>query len=216
MYTNASESVNNVMKRKVNYKRSDVNQFIQKLEEFANEQDHEVERAIIGRGKYCFSSGYEHLQVDETKWFKMSKPKREKHIKKVMSMCVADVASQKEMTSAQCGSLSTDIKSLSTSLSLPLSALEAISKKATELLSTEGAVVPAPGYPPDSCMVLSRSGKHPPLVTPKKNGGFSCDDKCPQYKSSKLCSHVVAVAERALVLFWPYKKRKVVDQICQD
>ena len=31
----------------------------------------------------------------------------------------------------------------------------------------------------------------------KENGGFSCDDESPQYKSSKLCSHVVAVAERA-------------------
>ena len=93
--------------------------------------------------------------------------------------------------------MSTDLSSLATPLSLPLSALEAISKKASELLDTDGAIVNAPGYPSDSCMVLSCSGKRPHLVTPRKNGGFSCDDECPQYKSSKLCSHVVAVAERS-------------------
>ena len=34
-YTNASESVNNVIKRKVDYKRSDLPQFILKLKELA-------------------------------------------------------------------------------------------------------------------------------------------------------------------------------------
>ena len=67
-YTNASESVNNVIKRKVDYKRNDLPHFIQKLKELAQEQDREVERAIIRRGKYCFSRKYEHLQIEESKW----------------------------------------------------------------------------------------------------------------------------------------------------
>ena len=89
-YTNASESVNNVIKRKVDYKRSDLPQFIQKLKELAIEQEREVERAIIGRGKYCFQRQYQHVQVDESRWFTMSKLQREKHIHKVMSMAVSD------------------------------------------------------------------------------------------------------------------------------
>ena len=97
--------------------------------------------------------------------------------------------------SQSCESLSTELQCLSTPLNLPHSALEAISQKASELLRTEGAIVHAPGHPSDSCMVLSRSGKRPHLVTPRRNGAFSCDDQCPQYQSSKLCSHVVAVAE---------------------
>ena len=45
-------------------------------------------------------------------------------------------------------------------------------------------------------MVISRSGKRPHLILPKKkSGGLSCDDDCPQYKSAKLCSHTVAAAE---------------------
>ena len=93
--------------------------------------------------------------------------------------------------------LSADLSCLSSCLNIPLAAIQAIGKKATELLATDSAIVPALGHPADSCMVLSRSGKRPHLVTPKKNGGFSCDEECQQYRSSKVCSHVVAVAERS-------------------
>ena len=80
-------------------------------------------------------------------------------------------------------------------LGLPVSALEAIAGKATELLALPEAIVPAPGQSPDARMVLSRTGKCPHLVTPKRNGGFACDDECPQYRSSGVCSHVIATAE---------------------
>jgi len=44
-------------------------------------------------------------------------------------------------------------------------------------------------------MVMSKSGKRPHLVTPRKNGSLACDNDCPQYKSASLCSHVVAAAK---------------------
>lgn len=43
-------------------------------------------------------------------------------------------------------------------------------------------------------MVISKSGKRPHLVTPKKNGSMTCDSDCPHYKSAGICSHVVATA----------------------
>ena len=48
--TNASESVNAVLKSKVNYKNSEVPVFIDKLKEAVKEQDEEVEWAVLGRG----------------------------------------------------------------------------------------------------------------------------------------------------------------------
>ena len=44
-------------------------------------------------------------------------------------------------------------------------------------------------------MVASRSNSHPHLVTKGKNGAYHCDADCVNYRSMKLCSHVVAVAE---------------------
>ena len=69
-------------------------------------------------------------------------------------------------------------------------ALEAMCVKAKELTETEGAITLAPGQCPTAHMVLSRTGRQPHLVTPKCKGGFACDDDCPQYCSSGLCSHV--------------------------
>ena len=56
--TNASESVNNVIKSKVDYKKNELHKFIEKLQCLVNDQDLEVERAVCGRGKYRFRPQY--------------------------------------------------------------------------------------------------------------------------------------------------------------
>ena len=92
--------------------------------------------------------------------------------------------------------LSSKLSPLSSKLGLPSAAIDGISKKAAEILCSDGAIVHAPGHPTNAQMVVSRTGKRPHLVLPKrKSGGLACDDDCPQYKSAKLCSHVVAAAE---------------------
>ena len=128
----------------------------------------------------------------------MTKLQREKHIKKVMSMLVSDTNiahsechDNPSTSTSTCNTLSSDLSCLTSCLSLPLTAIQAISRRATD------AIVPAPGYPAGSCMVVSRSGTLTHVVQPTRSGGFSCGKDCPQYKSSKLCSHIVAVAERS-------------------
>ena len=91
--------------------------------------------------------------------------------------------------------LSAKLSVLSGKLGLPNVAIDGIAKKAAEILQTEGAIASAPGQPAEARMVISRSGKRPHLVIPKKMGGMACDDDCPMYKSAKLCSHTVAAAE---------------------
>ena len=44
--------MNALLKNKVEYKRSELPEFLEKLKEAINEQDREVERAVINRGKY--------------------------------------------------------------------------------------------------------------------------------------------------------------------
>lgn len=84
---------------------------------------------------------------------------------------------------------------LSSRLGLPTEAIRGIANKAIDILKEDGAIANAPGHPNNAKMVISRSGKRPHLVLPKKkSGGLSCDDDCPQYKSAKLCSHIVAAA----------------------
>jgi len=85
---------------------------------------------------------------------------------------------------------------LSSRLSIPSAAIKGTANKAAEILQEDSAITNAPGHPGNAKMVISHSGKRPHLVLPKKkSGGLSCDDDCPQYKSAKLCSHVVAAAQ---------------------
>ena len=90
-YTNASESINSVIKAKVQYKRNELSHFISKLNELAEEQEREVEKAVIGRGKYCLRAEYRHLEISEKKWFSMTCEQRVKHLKKVAATSVSDI-----------------------------------------------------------------------------------------------------------------------------
>ena len=72
--------------------------------------------------------------------------------------------------------------------------IDGISKKASELLSTPGAIGFAPGLAPQARTVISKSHSGFHTVVPGKGGRFSCDN-CPNYKSLSICSHTVAVAE---------------------
>ena len=60
--TNACESLNAVLKHKVNYKKNEVPAFVDRLKNLIDEQ---LERAVIGRGKYWFRREFQHLQIEE-------------------------------------------------------------------------------------------------------------------------------------------------------
>lgn len=66
---NACKSINAVLNGKVNYKRSNLPQFLDKLKELIDEQVKEVECAVIRCGKYIFQREYQHLEVPDARWF---------------------------------------------------------------------------------------------------------------------------------------------------
>ena len=55
---NASETINSVIKAHVSYKPSQLMEFVDKLKELIDEQEKEVEQAVIGRGKYRIRDEY--------------------------------------------------------------------------------------------------------------------------------------------------------------
>jgi hypothetical protein len=191
--TNACESLNAMLKRKVNYKKNELPAFVDHLKSLIDEQERELERAVIGRGKYRFRREFQHFQVEEV-WFRMSRDQREKHLKKVAHAQIkclesdsADLHKSKE--------LSIDPQKFQSGLNIPLPSVQAIWNKAAELISQPNLIVAAPGHGTESKIVLSRTGKRPHLVTCGKNGRYSCDGDCPNWKSLGICSHSVAVAQ---------------------
>lgn len=85
--TNASESVNALLKNQVEYKKSDVPVFLDNLQAAIDEQQKEIERAIIDKGKYKFKEKFRTLVKNEDDWFlKMSLTQKENHIERVASV----------------------------------------------------------------------------------------------------------------------------------
>ena len=81
--TNASESINALLKNKVEYRKNELPVFLDQLKEAIDEQEREVERAVIDRGKYRFRSDYRYLVKHESNWFKMTASQRQAHLNKV-------------------------------------------------------------------------------------------------------------------------------------
>ena len=87
--TNASETVNSIIKSHVSYKPSQLMELTEKLREAVDEQEREVERAVIGRGKFRFKEEYKHLQVSENQWFRMKPEQHQAHLRKVVTASVS-------------------------------------------------------------------------------------------------------------------------------
>ncbi len=81
--TNACESINAVIKTKVSYKKSDLPHFLDQMKELIDEQEREVERAVLRRGKYELRSEYQHLAVVESRWFRMTEQQRKQHLQRI-------------------------------------------------------------------------------------------------------------------------------------
>ena len=199
--TNASETANYLLKHKVNYKKSELSEFLTKLRQLIEDQQREVEKAIIGRGKFELRSQYRSWYVPETKWFSMSQSQRTSHLNKFAAASLSDV-NESEINELCIGrdntlssTLSVHVDSFASEVRIPRPCLEGIWSKAAELLKTKNAISQAPGVVGGK-FVLSYSGKRPHLVVPKKGGTFACDADCPNWKALGVCAHAIAVAEQ--------------------
>ena len=67
--TNASESLNALIKSGVNYQKNQLPQFIDKLHAMVKEQEREFERVIIDTGKLKLNQQYQYLSIPEFKWY---------------------------------------------------------------------------------------------------------------------------------------------------
>ena len=234
--TNSNESINAVLKQKVNFKQTEWPEFNHKLKELVNRQREECIRALSGRGKYKLCRLYDHLQTEPNKWTKMTTEQRQTHVKRFDSAgirLVSSTATTKHQSSFQVptrvnahlstvniGSLSaadsekvveagmvttattSSVCSLTVSpeecgiQTVAFETLHSMWVKAEECLNSESDIIPAPGSNKKSMMVASRSSNIPHFVSAGANGQYSCDNNCLQWKSSRICSHTLAVAEK--------------------
>ena len=205
--TNSSEAINSVIKKQVHYKKTQWPEFVKHMKELAESQRNEIIRSLSGRGQYRLSEDYQHLSVSVEKWNKMRPDQRKKVVKGF------DLAQLKSSSSGKFALLSdapVDGASSSSSLgatgtlrisaensginSIPLITLQSIWSKAESLVQGENNITPVPGAEKRARAVISYRSDVPHIVKPKGNSQYVCDPNCPQWVSSKICSHTIAVA----------------------
>ncbi len=132
---------------------------------------------------------------------KMSKEKRQSHLKKIQVTSTSVPCSSKSCDQWSSAPLTMEVENASSLTSVPVSVLTGIWKKAEELLLSPTSVTAAPGNSSQARMVESRSGTRPHLVVPGTAAGqFKCDDDCLNFKALKLCSHTVAVSHLKMIV----------------
>ena len=97
----------------MDYRRSELHKFVEKMQCLVDEQEKELERAVCHRGKYRFRPAYQHLEVEEVHWFNMTPEMRRKHLQKVHGTTLAyDARAFPALTPCeqQCGTSSSDGK----------------------------------------------------------------------------------------------------------
>ena len=131
--TNASETSNSVIKAHVSYKHSQLMEFVNHLKDVVDEQEREVERAVIKRGKHRFKEIHSYLEVKESQWFSMTPVQREAHLKKVASVRITNNSITSDLSSIT-QALSIDVSEVAASTNVPLPCLQGIWSKPTKLL----------------------------------------------------------------------------------
>ena len=107
------------------------------------------------------------------------------------------------------------LKSVELAPAVSTELLECTWKKAEQLLNTAGSICKAPGMSNAMC-VASDTGVRPHIVSRNKNGDLLCDNECLAWKSKKLCSHVLAIAEEWRCLDQFLSWHKLMKLYCGD
>ena len=223
--TNSSESVNNLLKRKVDFKRSEWPHFNKVLRTLVDEQNAEFQKAIFGEGEYEFAAEFKHLQVPNLDWMQMTPDQRKLRIEKAYKATLnssKSMVQSGELHVSKCRMLSMEVKDAKLE-HLSVERVKDMWEKAEELLSTAGLVLPAAGVSDSARQVASLSSykkgnpEAPHYVTVhKRKVGTEVKCNCPVYRSSpNICQHALATAEDLCILseymHWVRRTKKSVN-----
>ena len=180
--------------------------FIDEMKQLLSAQRNDMIRALSGRGQYRVCDSYHFLTVSLEEWNKMRPDQRKCVIKAFDDFtptfsAVTSVVNDSHLCVGSSSTLSNPTQCLSVTaedsniISIPLVTLHGMWSKANSLLQLGNAITDAPGADATAKMVLSYRSVVPHLVHKKGKAQYVCDDNCPQWLSSKICLHSLAVAE---------------------
>lgn len=191
---NANECANSVIKRDIKLEKLSVQDCVTHLQNIVQRQYDEARLAVLGRGEYSISEPYREYQVNEEKYYQMTKQQKIRHETRFFTGPVKN-QQEKMLDYDQCNlSVSPESSHIST---VSQTVVKDIFAKAGKLLQCEGNVVQAPGSDGKLFFVLNSYAKTTPhhVSIAGNKSQYVCDANCIKWVTHKICPHTVAVAE---------------------
>ena len=108
--TNASETLNSMLKMKLNFTKSELSTFVQRMKSFVDDQEANVRSAFCGHSKYILHPHFKHLIISQDDFYALSQQEREAIVQTRMASAI------KILNSSECPNLSMAGTSISQSL----------------------------------------------------------------------------------------------------
>ena len=198
--TNKSEQTNRVIQefvRNENNGKKNIDEFsfCTALAKLINNQNQEIELAIIGKGEFKFREEFRFLEVSPERWVKMRGDQRRNALEQAHSVPVDHCSrSSREVLTSFVRSGTNPVVNDMIDAGVDWIARDLLSSmvtKAQSLVDEDGQVI-AQGS--GTYIVASQSNvRMPHIVNIYPNGMTKCDSNCPAYASQKICKHTLAV-----------------------
>lgn len=198
-YTNNDvESANFMIKHNLQFDIKKPHEFIKSIKALIATQHNNEERAVFGRGPYVVAEKFKRYIVDDDCWGRMTHAQRSAKVCKFLQAdmnVTNDGAAKDDQPEAKSKPECMQISAREADIqSVPLAVLETMFEKANKLLSLPDFVIPQPGSTNGSYIVAGHSNRIY-CVKPGKGGSLVCDKSCFN-RSTGICEHILAVAER--------------------
>ena len=202
--TNDNECINSIIKKKVNFKASELSDFCEKMRQLVDQQKEDIQQAfVMDCGPYSVRNEFKHLTKTSSQWMKLARVPREKHLRLIHSYKFQPYANYLQQTEPLPDTTSElecekeNLKELSVSFSefgLSQNVFGGIWRKAFEILSkNEDTIVDSPGSKSVK-ICISYTSTRPHILNIFESGKITCD--CRNNESLALCAHSVAVGEK--------------------
>ena len=193
--TNRSEqtnkSIQEFVKSESKSKKVDEFTFSVCLSKLVNQQQQEVELAVIGRGEYQLREKFKHLEVSSQEWESMRDEQKKGVLQRLHKISLDEGTSSTTRVTEIARATGNPILDQFIGVGIdwiPREILSSVIQKALILANKEGAVSQ---HAVDTIVVESASNpRKPHVVNLYPNGKMDCD--CPGFSSSPVCAHTVA------------------------
>ena len=199
--TNDNEAANKVLKDEVLYRKSQLPEFVDKMQTMLDAQQKRVIDAIVGEGDFVFVHEFQQFHIGD-KWWTMTPKQKTAYIGKVSKFSPGHTVAEPraiQPESHEQSQLSVEPEE-SAITSVPMHSVRKMFTKAGNLLS-EGRVMSIPKKD-DQMVVSTESSTY--IIQKSARGVIQCDKKtCSTFGMFSICSHCIAAAEyqRGLAAF---------------